>query len=172
MATLLGVELRALEHQLQVLARDDRYAREIPRSELDQALVETTAYLSVYRTYIRNLEVSAQDEQRIEQALRNAQARTPQLPSRSFDFLRDVLLLRNRPHLLPGQREVRLAFTMRWQQFTGPIMAKDFEDTFLYVYNPLISLNEVGGDPRPSTAISANFAKFVINRAHTVKRHP
>jgi (1->4)-alpha-D-glucan 1-alpha-D-glucosylmutase len=164
MATLLGVEVRALEHQLQVLARDDRYAREIPRSELDQALIETTAHLSVYRTYIRNLEVSAQDEQRIEQALRNAQARTPQLPSRSFDFLCDVLLLRNRPHLLPGQREARLAFTMRWQQFTGPIMAKAFEDTFLYVYNPLISLNEVGGDPRPSTAISMDFSKFVINR--------
>jgi (1->4)-alpha-D-glucan 1-alpha-D-glucosylmutase len=164
MATLLGVEVRALEHQLQVLARDDRYAREIPRSELDQALVETTAHLSVYRTYIRNLDVSPQDEQRIEQALRDAQARTLQLPSRSFDFLRDVLLLRNRPHLLPGQREARLAFTMRWQQFTGPIMAKAFEDTFLYVYGPLISLNEVGGDPRPLTAISADFSKFVVNR--------
>jgi (1->4)-alpha-D-glucan 1-alpha-D-glucosylmutase len=164
MSTLLGVEVRALEHQLQVLARDDRYAREMPRTELDQALIETTAQLSVYRTYIRNLEVSAQDEQRIEQALRNAQARTPQLLSRSFDFLRDVLLLRNRPHLRPGQREARLAFTTRWQQFTGPIMAKAYEDTFLYVYNPLISLNEVGGDPRPSTAISADFPKFVIHR--------
>jgi (1->4)-alpha-D-glucan 1-alpha-D-glucosylmutase len=164
MSTLLGVEVRALEHQLQVLARDDRYVREIPRSELHQALIETTAHFSVYRTYIRNLEVSAQDEQRIEQALRNAQARTPQLPARSFDFLRDVLLLLNRPHLLSGQREARLAFTMRWQQFTGPIMAKAFEDTFLYVYNPLISLNEVGGDPRPSTSISADFPKFVTNR--------
>lgn len=164
MATLLGVEVRALEHQLQVLARDDRYAREIPRTELHQALVETTALLSVYRTYIRNLEVSAQDEHRIEQALRNAQARTPQFTSRSFDFLRDVLLLRNRPHLLAGQREARLAFTTRWQQFTGPIMAKAFEDTFLYVYNPLISLNEVGGDPRPATAISADFSKFVTSR--------
>jgi (1->4)-alpha-D-glucan 1-alpha-D-glucosylmutase len=44
-------------------------------------------------------------------------------------------------------------------------MAKAFEDTFLYVYNPLISLNEVGGDPRPSTAISADFSKFVIQRS-------
>jgi (1->4)-alpha-D-glucan 1-alpha-D-glucosylmutase len=88
----------------------------------------------------------------------------PQLNSRSFEFLRDVLLLRNQPHLLPGQRETRLAFVMRWQQFTGPIMAKAFEDTFLYVYNPLISLNEVGGDPRPSTAPSADFPKFVTER--------
>ena len=36
---------------------------------------------------------------------------------------------------------------MRWQQFTGPIMAKGFEDTSLYIYNRLVSMNEVGGDP-------------------------
>jgi (1->4)-alpha-D-glucan 1-alpha-D-glucosylmutase len=147
-----------------MLARDDRYAREIPRIELNQALIETTAQLSIYRTYIRNLEVAHQDEQRIKQALSDAQAKTPQLNPRSFEFLRDILLLRNRPHLLPGQRETRLAFVMRWQQFTGPIMAKAFEDTFLYVYNPLISLNEVGGDPRPSTAPLADFPKFVSER--------
>jgi (1->4)-alpha-D-glucan 1-alpha-D-glucosylmutase len=164
MSTLLGVEMRALGHQMQVLARDDRYAREIPRIELNQALIETTAHLSIYRTYIRNLEVAHQDEQRIKRALSDAQERMPQLNSRSFEFLRDVLLLRNQPHLLPGQRETRLAFVMRWQQFTGPIMAKAFEDTFLYVYNPLISLNEVGGDPRPSTAPSADFPKFVTER--------
>ncbi len=166
MSTLLGVEMRALGHQMQVLARDDRYAREIPRNELNQALIETTAHLSVYRTYVRNLEVAHQDEERIKQALSNAQTRTPQVNPRSLEFLRDILLLRNQPHLLPGQREARLAFLMRWQQFTGPIMAKAFEDTFLYVYNPLISLNEVGGDPRPSTAPSANFPKFVIERLH------
>jgi (1->4)-alpha-D-glucan 1-alpha-D-glucosylmutase len=164
MSTLLGVEMRSLGHQIQVLARDDRYAREIPRTELNQALVETTAHLSVYRTYVRNLEVAHQDEQRIQQALSNAQARTPQVNPRGFEFLRDVLLLRNQPHLLAGQREARLAFLMRWQQFTGPIMAKAFEDTFLYVYNPLISLNEVGGDPRPSTAPLADFLKFVTDR--------
>jgi (1->4)-alpha-D-glucan 1-alpha-D-glucosylmutase len=164
MSTLLGIEMRALGHQIQELARDDRYAREIPRIELNQALIETTAQLAIYRTYVRNLEVTQADQRRIKQALANAQARTPQLNPRSFEFLHDVLLLRARPHLLPGQRESRLAFVMQWQQFTGPIMAKAFEDTFLYVYNPLISLNEVGGDPRPSMAPSADFPKFVANR--------
>jgi (1->4)-alpha-D-glucan 1-alpha-D-glucosylmutase len=41
---------------------------------------------------------------------------------------------------------------MRWQQFTGPIVAKSLEDTVLYVYCPLLSLNEVGGNPSPSAA--------------------
>ncbi len=36
---------------------------------------------------------------------------------------------------------------MKFQQLTGPLMAKGYEDTALYVYNRFISLNEVGGDP-------------------------
>src|SRR5580704_16531047 len=164
MSILLGVEIRAAGQQFQMLARNDRYAREIPRLELNQVLIEVTAQLSVYRTYISNLDVAEEDKRRIEQAIERARLKAPQLSAPAFDFLRDVLLLLNRPHLLPGQREARLAFVMRWQQFTGPIMAKAFEDTFLYVYNPLISLNEVGGDPRPSTAPSADFPQFVASR--------
>lgn len=36
---------------------------------------------------------------------------------------------------------------MRFQQMTSPLMAKGFEDTMFYIYNRLISLNEVGGSP-------------------------
>jgi (1->4)-alpha-D-glucan 1-alpha-D-glucosylmutase len=165
MATLLGVEMRALGHQLGLLAGNDRYARDISRVELAQSLVETTAHLAVYRTYVRNLEVPPQDQERIETALSGAQARRPELNPASFSFLRDVLLLRNRAHLPSEQRETRLAFVMRWQQFTGPIMAKAFEDTFLYVYSPLISLNDVGGDPRPTTAGRADFVEFLKKRS-------
>src|SRR5580704_12302355 len=164
MSILLGVEIRAAGQQFQMLARGDRYAREIPRLELNQVLLEVTAQLSVYRTYISNLEVAADDKSRIEQAVERARLKTPLVSASAFDFCRDVLLLLNRPHLLPGQREARLAFVMRWQQFTGPIMAKAFEDTFLYVFNPLISLNEVGGDPRPSTAHAADFPGYIKAR--------
>jgi (1->4)-alpha-D-glucan 1-alpha-D-glucosylmutase len=67
--------------------------------------------------------------------------------------------------VLPYQREARLAFVMRWQQFTGPIVAKGLEDTALYVYHPLLSLNEVGGDPRPSAAASReDFFEFLQAR--------
>ena len=60
---------------------------------------------------------------------------------------------------------------MRWQQFTGPIMAKAFEDTFLYVFNPLVSLNEVGGDPRPSTAPAADFHGLIESDRTTGRTH-
>jgi len=165
MSSLLAVEMRALGQQLGLLAANDRYARDVSRSQLSAALIETTAQLSVYRTYIRNLEISPQDAERISNALRLAQSKKPDLDPAGFDFVRDVLLLRNLPHVLSEQREARLVFVMRWQQFTGPIMAKAFEDTFLYIYNPLISLNDVGGDPRPSTAVQMDFSKFVIDRS-------
>src|SRR6266481_2320619 len=164
MSTLLGVEMRSLGHQLALLADKDRYARDLSRSDLTQALFETTAHMPIYRTYTRNLEVSREDAKVIEQAIEEALARKFYLQPAHFDFIGDVLLVRNRSHLLPDQREARLNFVMRWQQFTGPIMAKAFEDTFLYVYNPLISLNDVGGDPRPTAAITESFSHFVTYR--------
>jgi len=164
MSTLLGVEMRSLGHQLALLADKDRYARDLSRSDLTQALFETTAHMPIYRTYTRNLEVSREDAKIIELAIENALSRKFYLQPAHFDFIGDVLLVKNRPHLLPDQREARLNFVMRWQQFTGPIMAKAFEDTFLYVYNPLVSLNEVGGEPRPTAATTDSFSRFVAER--------
>ncbi len=36
---------------------------------------------------------------------------------------------------------------MKVQQYTGPVQAKGVEDTAFYRYCPLLSLNEVGGNP-------------------------
>ncbi len=52
--------------------------------------------------------------------------------------LRRVLLLEE-----PGHDE----FVTRFQQTSGPVMAKGVEDTALYRYVRLLALNEVGGDP-------------------------
>ena len=75
-----------------------------------------------------------------------------------------MLLLSNPPHVLPDHREARLGFVLRWQQFTGPIVAKGLEDTALYVYYPLLSLNEVGGDPAPHKICSKEFHEFIAKR--------
>jgi len=37
---------------------------------------------------------------------------------------------------------------MKFQQITSPVMAKGLEDTSAYIYHRLLSLNEVGSDPR------------------------
>jgi (1->4)-alpha-D-glucan 1-alpha-D-glucosylmutase len=165
MNTLLGVEMRTLGRQLAELAAHDRYARELDRGCLIDALIEVTACLSIYRTYIRNMDLRPHATQYIEEAVSSARKRSGHLSPGYLNFVREVLLLLNPPHVLVDQREARLAFVMRWQQFTGPIVAKGFEDTALYVYHPLLSLNEVGGNPRPSEAASREeFYQFLTNR--------
>ena len=151
METLLGGEMRSLGNMLGRLAEKDRYARDLPWHELANALVEVTASFPVYRTYIRDLHVSAMDKRCIRLALKDAEHRSPALNSTVFDFLRRVLMLEDAALTYPKQRADWLRFVMRWQQFTGPIMAKGCEDTALYVYNRLVSANEVGGDPSHSS---------------------
>jgi len=165
MSSLLRVEICGLARQLVDLAAKDRYARSIPWSHLQEALIETTACMPVYRTYIRSLDVPPQAREIIGRALAAAQANRPRLGGPCFDFLRDVLTLANPPHIGPEQLEERLALVMRWQQFTGPIVAKGFEDTALYAYYPLSCLNEVGGDPEPERAVSREeFYEYLCER--------
>jgi len=164
MATLLGVEMRALGRQLGILAESDRFARDLPRTELAAALVETTACFSVYRTYTRSVTLTREAKGYVEAAVDAARGRCPQIAAASFDFVCDVLLLREGDHLFPDQREARLAFVLRWQQSTGPIVAKGQEDTVLYVYCPLISLNDVGGDPLPTSKTVPEFDAYIQDR--------
>jgi (1->4)-alpha-D-glucan 1-alpha-D-glucosylmutase len=124
----------------------DRHGRDLTQRELGQALTEVAARFQVYRTYVRDDAVDDFDREQIEHAVAEAMEARPEL-RRAFRFLRRVLLLEF-PNLLPDhQKEEWLAVVMRWQQFSGPIMAKGHEDTALYIYNRLISVNDVGGEP-------------------------
>jgi len=61
-------------------------------------------------------------------------------------------------------RKLWIDFVNRWQQFTGPVMAKGVEDTSFYLYSPLISANEVGGDPEHLSTSSDRFHTLNRNR--------
>jgi (1->4)-alpha-D-glucan 1-alpha-D-glucosylmutase len=125
------------------------------------ALVEISASLSIYRTYIRD-QVSADDRNAIKQALTSARHRAPQLPDTVFALFRQILLLEDLPsELLPGA----LDFIIGWQQFTGPVMAKGLEDTSFYTYHGLISLNEVGSRPDAITTSATQFHQTISQRA-------
>jgi (1->4)-alpha-D-glucan 1-alpha-D-glucosylmutase len=145
---LFAGELRRLGWHLGSLAARDRYARDVPLSELLRALANVTACLPVYRTYIGGEEVTPQDRSYIERALEAARLRSGSDPFHhaAFEFLRRVLLL-ELPAASEEERQKALRFIQRWQQFSGPVMAKGLEDTAFYVHNSLISFNEVGGDP-------------------------
>jgi len=112
---------------------------------LRDALTETVAAFPVYRTYVTGDSISEADERYVDWAISQGRKRSGAADTTVFDFLRDVLLLRAEGS--EGYRRAVLGFVMKLQQYTGPVMAKGFEDTALYAYNRLASLNEVGGDP-------------------------
>lgn len=171
MSELFSSEVQTLAQQLGQLAKHDRYGHDYTLPQLERALIEVTAFLPVYRTYISDFTVAKRDRAYIEDAVALAAQQNPDLGS-ACNFLRSVLLLEF-PEYLPAEtKQERLYFVMRWQQFTGPIMAKGFEDTALYVYNRLISLNEVGGEPNSKGITVAEFHRFNQDRqkrwAHTI----
>jgi (1->4)-alpha-D-glucan 1-alpha-D-glucosylmutase len=139
MKQLFAGELNGLVNRLVKLAEDDRHARDIGTENLRQAFIAVTAYLPVYRTYIASEQVSKTDRATIENTIAAAGK------GDAFDFLRRVLFVQPAWYLQDRKPEY-LDFVRRWQQFTGPVMAKGLEDTTFYRNNPLISLNEVGGD--------------------------
>jgi (1->4)-alpha-D-glucan 1-alpha-D-glucosylmutase len=139
---LLAAEVnRVAEIFLQVCERHRRY-RDYLRHELREAVREVAACFPVYRSYVRAEagEVGPQDVEHINAAIDAARTRRPDLPFDLFDFFRDLLLLKVRG---PVESEM----VMRFQQLTGPVMAKGVEDTAFYNFHRLVSLNEVGGDP-------------------------
>ena len=136
-------------YYLGLLAHADRQARDLSRRDMISSLVEVTACLPVYRTYINSFKVCERDRERIEHALAEVRRRNPCLNDLALGFMRRLLLMDFPAYLSAEQRHERLNFVMRWQQFSGPIMAKGLEDTALYLYSPLISLNEVGANFKP-----------------------
>lgn len=148
METLFANEINVIGHYLGELAAQDRRARDIPLSEIRLILKEVTACLPVYRSYLRSFAVEQRDRDLIEATLSLARARTSreEVSDAAFDFMARVLLLEP-PYYSREHRSQWLSVVMRWQQFSGPVMAKGLEDTAFYSYNALLSLNEVGGDP-------------------------
>jgi (1->4)-alpha-D-glucan 1-alpha-D-glucosylmutase len=139
MTELFAVELNSLAQKLIHLAEEDRDARDLPTETLKEAFVSVTARLPLYRTYISGEPIAETDHEYIEDSITAAGS------GPAFDFLRRVLLLRPAWYI-EGSRARYLDFIMRWQQFTGPVMAKGLEDTACYVHNVLMSVNEVGAD--------------------------
>lgn len=143
----MSSEVNTLGHYLNDLSEKSRHTRDFTLNSLRRVIVEVIAALSIYRTYTNTWEASDRDVQYIEHAVSRAKRKNPALSGSIFDFLKDVLTLRFPKELKDEDKSAWLDFVMRFQQITGPVMAKGVEDTAFYVYNRLASLNEVGGTP-------------------------
>jgi (1->4)-alpha-D-glucan 1-alpha-D-glucosylmutase len=147
--TALSSELTVLARRLDALSEQHRYTRDFTFASLLEALREILSCFPVYRTYIARdaKEVGPGDRPIIQRAIREAKRRNPVINRTLFQFIEDLLMLRDPEGLTPEQVDARRDFVLRLQQLTGPVMAKGVEDTAFYRYFPLLSLAEVGGDP-------------------------
>ena len=141
-------DINSLGHQLNRFSERNRHFRDFTLYSLISTLKEIIACFPVYRTYITPDEpVSGHDRRFITEAVRAAKRRAAATTPFVFAFI-ERLLLKQTPSTVAEDCEEQARFIGKFQQITGPVAAKGIEDTAFYLYNRLLSLNEVGADPR------------------------
>ena len=165
MHNALSSEVNVLTHLLGEISSSDRCARDFTLKTLRDSIRETIACFPVYRTYIDERgEYTERDKENIEFAIRKAKRLNPGMSDRVFDFLRDTLELKG-GRLDEMMYRRRLYFALKFQQLSGPVMAKGLEDTVCYVYNRFVSVNEVGSSPKYFGISPAEFHATNVKRA-------
>jgi malto-oligosyltrehalose synthase len=128
----------------------------LDREEFKEALGLFMVHLPVYRIYLEHKPLSTRDLSLLEYAVHGAYRTEPAL-TRVFEMIRSWWL-QNRHNTSV------LRFLQRVMQFTGPLTAKGVEDTVFYVYNALISHNEVGDAPEGCRCSLALFHERAVNK--------
>lgn len=135
--------------------------------DVEAAVTAVTAALPRYRTYFSRALIRQEDRRVVAAALAVARTRRP-LSGEVYDGLERLLTLQGYGREAVPEDDPVLDVVLRWQQYSGPVMAKGFEDTALYVYNRLVSANAVGGDPGSPSASRDDFHALCRDRV----RHP
>ncbi|MCK5511164.1 MAG: malto-oligosyltrehalose synthase [Thermodesulfovibrionia bacterium] len=155
-----------LAHLLKKISSRDRNGSDITLYGLKRAIIEILALFPVYRTYVSQDVSGVSARSHIRKAVKKARDKNPQL-FHELNFIERFLQLQFRKYLSDETKRDWVFFFMRFQQVTAPLMAKGFEDTTLYVYNRLMSLNEVGGSPDTFGMPVEGFHSFNEKRAVT-----
>jgi (1->4)-alpha-D-glucan 1-alpha-D-glucosylmutase len=139
---VLGSDVNRLSDLLLQICEKHRRHRDYSRHQLADALRELIAWFPIYRTYVQPYSsiLSESDRRYVKIAVSAAAKEQPDIEATLFEFLHDLMTL-----AITGELENE--FVARFQQLTGPAMAKGVEDTVFYTFNRFIALNEVGGDP-------------------------
>jgi (1->4)-alpha-D-glucan 1-alpha-D-glucosylmutase len=170
----LGIMANEMASELNTLARDAaRVAKQNPRTAdftrniLHRGIRAIVASFPVYRTYVDTREPpTAADLRDLDWALSHARRIETAIDPSVFDFLARLLsgdlVAQPRSGFSP---HTVLRCAMKFQQYSGPVMAKGLEDTAFYRYNRFLALNEVGGHPDSFGAPLAAFHKANAERA-------
>jgi (1->4)-alpha-D-glucan 1-alpha-D-glucosylmutase len=148
----LRAELNRVVTALQRACRDRPADRDHTRGAIDDVLREVAVAFPVYRAYLRpGEEPSAADRAHLDAAIAGAAAALPDADPALLALVRQVLLTGG----TPGSAELEVG--VRFQQLTGPVMAKGVEDTATYRFTALTSRCEVGVPPGAPPTTTAAF---------------
>lgn len=144
-----------------IIPPDERGDRPDPPA-LQKALSAVLAAFPVYRTYADSAERGDYDRQCILAAVDDAARREPAVEP----LIQQIgnILMEEPENELEGD-DGRASFYFRFEQLSGPLMAKGYEDTLLYIYNRLASLNEVGSALPDFGTDTAGFHRYIQTRA-------
>jgi (1->4)-alpha-D-glucan 1-alpha-D-glucosylmutase len=156
MASVLSSELERLADQLDRLAKQSTRTRDFTVARLKLALAEIVASMEVYRTYIAERGARDEDRRRLNHAVAVAKHHWRGPDVTALDFAHRALTGDLAQDESYDAADVA-ALVQRFQQYTGPVMAKSVEDTAFYRDARLLALNEVGGDPSRFGATAADF---------------
>ena len=166
----LSSELNVLTDMVYRIARQSLTTRDFTRQGVRDALTELIAHFPVYRTYVTGDGVDERDRHYLNWAMTQARRDSTADDLSIFDFVAALVAtdLKREPGR-PYRRPDVIHAAMKFQQLTGPVMAKAFEDTALYRFNRFISLNEVGGEPE---RFGVSPSAFHYLNADRLKNHP
>ncbi len=159
-------DLDNLVSWMQQLATRIRSGADITRPRLKAALLEIAVRFPVYRTYSASGTISSDDKTYIGFAMGLSTMHRPDL-LHEFEFVQKVLL---KTYRVPEDEkedleEIRRRAATLFEQLAAPLMAKGLEDTALYRYPLLLSLNEVGSSPDRFGTKRRDFHDFMTQRA-------
>jgi (1->4)-alpha-D-glucan 1-alpha-D-glucosylmutase len=168
LTTILSSEFTVLARLLARIAAGHWRTRDFTFDRLREALELFVIHFPVYRTYVTVDGATAADRATIARAIAAARAQWFGPDAAIFDLLQDAL---TRDLVGPGRQGYSRArvrqFSLKVQQFTGPMMAKSLEDTAFYRYFHLLALNEVGNEPTLPALSADEFHRRMAARART-----
>ncbi|MEJ0093878.1 MAG: malto-oligosyltrehalose synthase [Methylocella sp.] len=163
----MASELHTLGRDAARVARQNPMTADFTRQILQRAIKQLVACFPVYRTYIEFDSASDEADRRyLDWALARARRIDSAIDPTVFDFLGGALSGKLTAEPKSGFSHAGiLRFSMKLQQYSGPVMAKGLEDTAFYRYNRFVALNEVGGDPQRFGISASGFHKVNAERA-------
>jgi (1->4)-alpha-D-glucan 1-alpha-D-glucosylmutase len=153
-------EVAALQKLALALHEAEGGSGTIEARAMHNALRELLVAFPVYRTYGTADGMTQADQTRLGDIVSSVES-GPHAPDKeALSFIQRILL----GDVGAAQSDKASLFRTRFQQLTGPLMAKSLEDTLFFRHHRLLALNEVGSEAAPPAASLEHFHKEMRTR--------